>query len=221
VGTFNEDQARDETGKWTSGGGRDTTTVLEPRTALAEYQNYAFKRVNDELRSGTVSPETQARVQAIDKLIDEQKARNVDLVRGDGAGLSSVLFEKAGIRNLSLTRDNFMTPESQARIEALNNKLVGMEFTDKAFVSTSASEKIALDKFVPGSSEIKEYGGSGLVHISGRVKALDVDKHTGMGAKEQERLLPRNTRLRVEGVDIQAHPDGQRIYLEWDVRVVK
>jgi hypothetical protein len=222
---FDPNQPRDEDGRWTDGGAAgasgSTPTDIEPVVALTEYQNYGHARVNEELRSGKTTPETSARVAAMDALMAEQKERDLYVVRGDGAGVSSALFESAGITDLNLTADSLHTEEGRAAIADLNSRMVGREFVDHAFLSTSTDPDLALDKFVPGSYSITEFGGGGLVHIVGRSKSLDVDAITGMGAGESERLLPRDTRMRVTRVDLKPHPDGKRVFLDWQMEIVR
>ena len=167
--------------------------------------------------------EAQRRTDAIDRLIDAQPLKSFGGFRGDGAALSATLFEKAGIPNdLKFTSQDFFSPGPYGADinKTLTDELKGAEFVDGAFVSTSKSQAIALDKFVPGSSTMSRYGASGLVEITGKTKALDVDAVTGMRASEQERLLPRGTKFRVKDVQVKAHPDGKRIYLHWRVEIV-
>jgi hypothetical protein len=205
------------------GGGGDTgTEAMSSYSALYDYQNYAHGKINQDLREGKSSAAHDAYVAAIDKAFSDLPARNATVWRGDGAGLSVALFEAKPLpADFKINLAKIQFPE-QAR--AVNDQLTaqfnGMIVEDKAYLSTSSSQKIAVDKFVPGAYDISRFGGSGLVEISGKMKALDIEKITKMGSKEKERLLPRGAKLQVESVSIQPHPDGQRVYLHWKVSVV-
>jgi hypothetical protein len=219
-----------EGGEFTSGDGSGSESstdhsASEPKTtyeALYDYQNFAHSKINQDLRDGKTSAEHEQYVAALDKAFAEQPARNTTVWRGDGAGLSVALTEAKPLpSNFKLNIGSIHSLSQAHEVNAqLTEHFKGMVIEDKAYLSTSKSEKIAMDKFVPGNYDMSRFGASGLVEISGKMKALDIDAITKMGAKEKERLLPRGQRLRVEGVSLQPHPDGQRVYLHWKMSVV-
>lgn len=236
---YSEDQERDDHGRWTDGGGVSDATEPSARTrqdvmreegraaakhaldSLADYKNYSYRRINDSLRgTSPMTPETRADVKNIDSLFKGEKERGLLLYRGDGAAISSTLFEKAGIDPGRVSID--APVEELNRVEKmLNEKLVGAVFTDKAFVSTSRVEEPTINRHVPGSLELTRYGAGGLVEIYGRGKAIDVDNLSGFsGSDEKEWLLQRGTKFEIEHVNIRPHPDGKRLYLRWRVKLV-
>jgi hypothetical protein len=223
--SFDPDQERDEAGRFAGGGSSSgSERTAENRTeSLTSYQNYGYQTVNEELRGGKMSDATRQKVEDIDALINEEKAGDFVGYRGDGAALSAALFEDAQdiMGGQRISAESLFGQHADIE-DALNERLKGMEFVDRAFMSTSQDKEMTLEKFVPGAYEITEYGGSGFVEIYGAdVKSLNVDDRTKMGAKESERLLARGTALKVERVQIKPHPDGKRVYLHWQVRVVK
>ncbi len=206
-----------------SGGASASDTGMTQYSALYDYQNYAHAKINDDLRSGATSPAHEAYVAALDQSFEAVPERQHVLWRGDGAGLSVAMTDKNPLpADFKINASSLTFPSQRAAINAqLSAHFNGMIFEDKAYLSTSASQAIAMEKFVSVTYDISRYGGSGLVEISGRMRALDIDKITKMGAKEKERLLPRGLKLRVNGVSAQLHPDGKRVYLHWKVSVVK
>ena len=215
-------------GEFTSGdgGSESSSSAQSPEpmatySALRDYQNYAHNKINKDLREGKTSPEHEAYVAALDRAFDDVKAAKTTVYRGDGAGLGVALAEAKPLpKGFKVSLQNIAFPSEAAKVNAeLTAHFGGMVVEDKAYLSTSKSQDIAMDKFVPGSHDITEWTGSGLVEVSGRMKALDIDKITKMDAKEKERLLPRGAKLRVDSVSVQPHPDGKRVYLHWKVSV--
>lgn len=228
---YSEDQPRDEDGRWTDGGGE--SSAAEPPTvahsmssyeALYDYQNYAYGRINSQLREGKgLDEKGQQYVAAIDKAFDDTPTSAGKVFRGDGAGLSATLFEAYPLPNdFQINVRDFEPFNRRAlaeKVKLLNDTYAGKEFLDKAYVSTSTSRTLVMDKFVDGSLDIKKYGGVGLVEISGKVKKIDMDAATARKTTEKERLLPRDTAFTIESVDVLRHPDGKRVYLHWKVKV--
>ena len=210
-----------EGGEFTSGEGGGGEP-MSSYSALYDYQNYAHGKINRDLREGHTSADHDAYVAAIDAAFSEAPARSATVWRGDGSGLSVVLFEAKPLPGDF--KVNLGGIHSLEQAHAVNEQLTahfrGMVVEDKAYLSTSSSQKIAMDKFVPGNYDISRFGGSGLVEISGKMKSLDIEKITKMGSKEKERLLPRGTKMRIDSVSVQPHPDGERVYLHWKASVV-
>jgi hypothetical protein len=209
-------------GEFCSGGGGEQSAAKTGYEALYDHQNHAHGKINEDLRAGKTSPEHEAYVAAIDQAIADVPARAATVFRGDGAGFGVALAEANPLPDNFKVNLEQLTFPSQARTinEQLTAHFRGMVVEDKAYLSTSTSQAIALDKFVPGNYDITKWTGSGLVEISGKLQALDIDKVTKMGAKEKERLLPRGLKLRVDSVSVAPHPDGHRVYLHWKVSVV-
>jgi len=229
-----EDHPRDDDGKFASGGGggdddedndEDEYTSQpvggESASALYEYQNYAHGKINKTLRSGeSLDAKGAGYVAAIDEAFEAQKEESVYLFRGDGAGLSVAMFDSDPLpADFKVTLEDYGSPKWREAETMLNQRYAGKTFRDQAYVSTSRSEKLAMDKFVGGSYEVNRFGATGLVRISGKSKVLHVDSLTGMKAGEQEALLPRGTTFKVNMVKIDLHPDGKRVFLDWRVSV--
>lgn len=225
---YNPDQPRvpagsPDGGQWTDGGSTDGPVPggMSSADALTDYQNYAYARINETLRLGNdLDEKGKQYVAMIDKALEEQPVQSVNVWRGDGGGISVTLFEHEPLPNDFLVRrQDLHTPTGREAVRLLNDKYVGKVFRDNAYVSTSSSEHVTLDKFVSGSLEVTRFGAVGLVEIVGKSKAIDMDKMTGLVTEEQEQLLPRTTAFKIERVDIKPHPDGERLYLHWKVRV--
>lgn len=210
-------------GRGASSGGEGTGRQID---SLTTYQNYGYNKVNESLRSGIeLDAKGKQIVKDIDKIIEEQKPKDLFVFRGDGSVLSSELFSPAGIDLDENIESLYKRVEGGKglRIDSvnamLNKRLKGAVVEDKAFLSTSTSQEMVMEKFVPGSYKITRHGASGLVRISGKAKSVDVDSITGMGSGENERLLGRSTRLKIDNVQVLPHPDGKRLYLLWDAHI--
>jgi hypothetical protein len=189
-------QARDERGRWSSGGFKTygspdeffaanqsikesfSDTNYAQRQSLDIYQNGGYKILNDGLRKGNLEPTYQSTVKDIDDVIELS------------APLSQDTMLYRGIRS------------SPARNFDINNLQEGSILTDKAFTSTSASKEFA--------SNWKDESTSYLMSIEapagtkGTIPAFGVNKlyQTGAGLDyEAEFLLPRNTSMEITSIN--------------------
>jgi hypothetical protein len=230
---YSPDQPRDPAGsptggQWTDGEGNsgssegdNTSNEMSVFEALYDYQNYAYGKINASLREGKELDEKGKQyVRALDKAFEQTPITGIRVWRGDGAGISATLFEHDPLpQNFNVDLYNLNTSKGQEAVQLLNEKYVGKVFSDKAYVSTATSQRVVLDKFVFGSLNVSRFGAVGLIEITGKSKAIDMDKMTGRTTKEKERLLPRTTSFNIERVDIKPHPDGERVYLHWKVKI--
>jgi hypothetical protein len=222
-----------------SGGAGVGSTVggnISGEQALSEYQDQGYSTINSNLRSGKKDAVIDQKVEAIDSLFSKENVRDVYLIRGDGAGMSTQLFAHTGItkemQDAKLSLDNHDSffdkkpPSGTSWDNYLTSKLSGQVFEDKAFISTSKSESVVNKKFVDWGG-ISPHGGQGIVHISGKSKSLDVDSITGVKAGESEHLLPRGTKFKVNRVSVllgqregYTGTRGEGFRLRWDVEII-
>ena len=205
----------------TFGIGKEDPGVLDRTTAETFYQDNGYIPINEQLRREAVTPYVQRYVDTFDAAIEAQKAKDVYVFRGDGAGVSSTLFEEAKAflpKNFNVSYNDLFNKEKIDGINTLlQNTFKGTTFRDDGFLSTSKSQQLVKDKFLNGSHNITKFGGDGLMHIVGQTKFIDIDAITDI---ESERLLPRGTTMRVDNVSVKPHPDGERVYLDWRVSIV-
>jgi len=198
---------------------------------ILKYQNGAYQSINGSLRGETIKDEIKPIIDAHIKSLDEAMAPSTSdkyLFRGDGAGISAILFDSiSNLPNSASVDDVFFGKiEGKSYNEFFTEKLKGMEFTDKAFLSASTSQRVALDKFVPGTSSFSKFGASGLVEIKvpKGTKMLDVEKVSTMGAEEKEIILARGSRLRIDKVSFEPLQERDsstsRFYIRWQTTLV-
>jgi len=202
--------------------------------AVEFYQNNGYELINNYYRGqGKLSSENKGKAKKygdkMDSIIAEQSEQSYYAFRGDGAALSSVLFEKTGIskemKEPLSNHDDFFNkkpPSQDTWNNYFNNKLKGQVFEDKGFVSTSSSQKIAKERFVTGG-DISKYGCSGLIKIQGKGKFIDAGKYSTINA-EKELILPRNTKFKISSVravpfsrEGYSGTRGESFYLEYEV----
>lgn len=203
------------------------------RASVEAYQDGAFQSINGYLRGEKISAGLTNRVQLdiinLDAAMSASKEMSY-LYRGDGAAISSNLFEKIpGIfpTKISAEQALFGRIEGKTYAQYLNSKLKGKIFKDLAFTSTSLDSKLVMDNFVNGSTELTKYGATGVVEIIAPkgTSMLDVEKFSLMGAGEREVLLPRGTAFRIDMVDIRPYQSATstavRFYIRYVVSVIK
>ena len=207
-------------------------TKEQLRESLEGYQDGGFQKINGHLRGEEINlkfiDRTKTDIKNLDLLMKKSTSDHY-LYRGDGAGISSNLFEK--IPGMPTTRIKaekvlFERIEGKTYGQFLNSKLKGTIFKDNAFISTSRNSKLAMENFVGGSTELTKYGAQGFVEIIAPkgTKLLDVERVSLMGAKESEMILARGTKFKIEMVDIKPYPsEGRevRFYVRYVLSVVK
>ena len=151
---------------------------------------------------------------------DDGGASSVDLFKNTGVGKElSEYFKNNGFKNGSLPLDdnwkfmNIKAPDGQDWNSYFNSKLKNKEFTELGYSSTSLNQK-GIEGFHGGSSEISPIGMATNLNITipyGK-KIIDTIQITGASEgrwkKEQEIILPRNTKFRVDMANFKISPDA-------------
>ncbi len=198
---------------------------------ILKYQNGAYQSINGYLRGEDIKEDVVDKVKQDIEILDKNMSLSTNdkyLFRGDGAGISSTLFDMIPNLPHDASLDDVLFGgkiEGKSYNDFFTEKLKGVEFTDKAFLSSSSSQSVAMDKFVYGATSFSKFGASGLVQIFApkNTKMLDVEKVSMMGAKEREFILARGTKLRVDKVSfepLQHEGTETRFYIKWQVTVV-
>lgn len=184
---FNEDQPRDEMGRWAafdaSNGIREAASDAGLSNAVATYQSTLFDSINNELRYDIPDRHKdiikKLDMAAIDTTSDK-------LYRGLDSNFTKEIVNKYNIKD---TND----------IQELKTKLVGKTFRDKSFMSTTRDLSIAAD-----FARDKGGGKTTVLQIEGKKKGIEVTKYVkNMRArKEQEFLIDRGTSLKIKDVSL-------------------
>jgi len=219
----------------------DIVTDPEPITpykALSDYQNYAYTAINDYLRKTNhvkQNPQQTKNIQNMIKTIDSEMENNPlksdKLVfRADSAGISSDAFEKTGLTNIfkdtfgkeSLTLEDFI--KNHKLIDKIREKLVGYEYTEKAYLSTGSDKENTMNRFLAPSRDISKYGVTGLINliVPKGTPAIRIADYTGLedelGGKIDEYLIGRDQTIVIDQVYIRP-ADDDRLYLEYDAHI--
>lgn len=219
----------------------DIVTDPEPITpykALSDYQNYAYTAINDYLRKTNhvkQNPQQTKNIQNMIKTIDSEMENNPlksdKLVfRADSAGISSDAFEKTGLTNIfkdtfgkeSLTLEDFI--KNHKLIDKIREKLVGYEYTEKAYLSTGSDKENTMNRFLAPSRNISKYGVTGLINliVPKGTPAIRIADYTGLedelGGKIDEYLIGRDQTIVIDQVYIRP-ADDNRLYLEYNAHI--
>ena len=219
----------------------DIVTDPEPITpykALSDYQNYAYTAINDYLRKTNhvkQNPQQTKNIQNMIKTIDSEMENNPlksdKLVfRADNAGISSDAFEKTGLTNIfkdtfgkeSLTLEDFI--KNHKLIDKIREKLVGYEYTEKAYLSTGSDKENTMNRFLAPSRDISKYGVTGLINliVPKGTPAIRIADYTGLedelGGKIDEYLIGRDQTIVIDQVYIRP-ADDNRLYLEYNAHI--
>lgn len=219
----------------------DIVTDPEPITpykALSDYQNYAYTAINDYLRKTNYvkqNPQQTKNIQNMIKTIDSEMENNTlksdKLVfRADNAGISSDAFEKTGLTNIfkdtfgkeSLTLEDFI--KNHKLIDKIREKLVGYEYTEKAYLSTGSDKENTMNRFLAPSRDISKYGVTGLINliVPKGTPAIRIADYTGLedelGGKIDEYLIGRDQTIVIDQVYIRP-ADDDRLYLEYNAHI--
>lgn len=219
----------------------DIVTDPEPITpykALSDYQNYAYIAINDYLRKTNhvkQNPQQTKNIQNMIKTIDSEMENNTlksdKLVfRADNAGISSDAFEKTGLTNIfkdtfgkeSLTLEDFI--KNHKLIDKIREKLVGYEYTEKAYLSTGSDKENTMNRFLAPSRDISKYGVTGLINliVPKGTPAIRIADYTGLedelGGKIDEYLIGRDQTIVIDQVYIRP-ADDNRLYLEYNAHI--
>lgn len=164
-------------GSGSSSSGQSTSTVKLSKSqenALTKYSGSAHQTINSGLRSGKLSASDKKTVAELDSAM-KASDKKMELIG------NPKLYRAADI------------PEIKNALKQ-NKNLVGVEFTDKGFVSTTKSLDVA-KSFQRGDSQIL------IVSAPKGTKMIDMAKHSEFGDKEQEVLLSRGLKFKVTKVE--------------------
>lgn len=176
---FDPNQPRDEAGRWS------------PVGAYISEQGF---EMNELCRQGY--GDDDSRVTGLDEIINEKGTQyDGELYRGMDNQFTEWAEVESGIR----FDDNDMGIDA----------LVGVEFTDQAFSSTTTDENIALDFATRGNGR-----GTYMV-ITKSPKSLDVTDVMGADVNwQEERILPRNTTFKITSAKTTSINGSDVLYLE-------
>ena len=186
---YDEDQPRDEAGRFSSnGGGGDNRTysevvrernLIEEQVALRAYTSYDFLSINTALRNDKAEVQGTT-ITALDRLIATQPplTESVTVYRGVVGSIA----------------------------EELSQLEEGDTFTDKAYSSTSLQESVA--EHFGSTGGFRDYDTPTLklsITIPEGSRVLNVDSYSAANGlterQESEFLLPRGSTFEVQGFD--------------------
>jgi hypothetical protein len=206
-------------------------TEEQLRESLEGYQDGGFQKINGHLRGEEINPKFISRAKADIRNLDLLMKKSTEdhyLFRGDGAGISADLFEKIPNlpHNIPAEEVLFGRIQGKTYTQFLNDRLKGITFTDKAFVSTSRNSRLAMENFVGGSTSFSKYGCQGYAEIMVKrgTKLIDVEKVSLMGAGESEMMLTRGLKYKIENVIIEPYQhEGleSRFYIKYLLSIVE
>jgi hypothetical protein len=212
---------------------------VSPEKALSDYQNYAYTAINDYLRKSNMvkqDPHQTKNIQNLIKTIDSEMNANplksdILVFRADNGGISTDAFEKLGItknfkdifnKDYISFEDTYSMKPSLEKI--LNDKLVGYEYKEKAFMSTGRYKENVMNRFLSPSLNLSPYGITGLVNlmVPKGTNALQIAKYTGLedelGGKIDEYLIDRDQTVVIDHVFVRP-ADDDRFYLEFNAHI--
>jgi hypothetical protein len=181
---YSEDQERDDHGRWTGGGSASLST--DQITTVKKYAIDEYHRINESLRNKEIE---DAQVRAGFRPEVEQHIKNLDNAIASQVPTTSTTTVYRGITG-----------------DFIKDLKEGDVFTDKAFLSVSAEKNSAyqfagmLDAFFNGEKatiSITVPAGTKMLNVEDVLKSNDAD---WIEQGEQERLLARNTSLRIDRV---------------------
>lgn len=178
---------------------------VSPSRALSEYKDYRYTQINDYLRgkldNTQDTSEVMGYVNALDSLF--KKEGDIHTYRADGGGVLASILENEPDLRLKLKEfkgyDHNKYFNNMGKVKEAFDNLVGKEYLEKAYMSTSTSDRI-IKKFSDGG-DLSEWGVPAYLNISGKSKYIKMGEY--MTDTEQEILLPRNTKLRIDSIRIE------------------
>jgi hypothetical protein len=175
------------------------------------------------------------KIQTLDAAFAARDPEDVDVWRGSQTdthetGLLSRIIAQAGVKpdGFDLKKGRgVLDPDKVAR---LGERLKGVAFEDKGFVSTSRSQTIGggFAGIIPITPDDDEDAGGVwasnarvVYHITGKVRALPMTEvYGGDSGPEQETLLARGTRFRVKGARALERKIGQPPTIAIELEVI-
>ena len=193
--------------------------------AISEYQDYGFSEVNSALREGR---ELEGEAAFIDEGLSrafesrEPLKMPIRVERDSGMALTVEAFEKANNPIISKARDGslyeaWMNPEIRG---ALKEVLVGYEFEEKGYVSTS-SDHDAFVSFSEGRGNQDAFTSFGCketlsIRVPEGTKVLDLgDDGYIAGSGEHEVILNKGGTLRVQDVMYDHETQSLQLFCEY------
>ncbi len=196
---MNEDQPRDELGRFTfSEGGNATNSGKSDSAgaairaaasdgmlsnAVAVYQSVLFDSINNELRYDKPD-KFRDTIKVLDRAATDKT--NDKLYRGLDSNFTKDIIQKHGIKDVN-------------DIHELKAKLVGKTIHDKSFMSTTRDLSVAAD-----FARDKGGGKTTVLQIEGAKKGIEVTKHVNnlRARKEKEFLIDRGATLKIKDVSL-------------------
>jgi hypothetical protein len=189
--SFNEDQPRDEMGRWTSGGGAsignaaqktwEATTNHDELTALEERAASAYTAGGDVINSMIREDRGQ-----------ELTVQDRDTIAGMDAMIRSAqptAEDTVLYRGVNPSPDTFLTTQGMGGVAPpdFGSMKAGDEFTDKGFISTTTDPEIG-ERFATQSGTQLE------IHAPAGTQGLSIAAARGADVLgESETVLPRGT----------------------------
>lgn len=191
-------------------------------TAMKRYQTFdGADAINRMLRRGIIGESELAiknalpEINALDASFAKTEPVDVSVYRGmSKGGAPPGLFSNMP----TITEAELVTAEDlEIAGRRISASLRGIEFVDYGYVSTTTDSELADDYKKWGTKALNPADGiASIFKISGKIRALPINKITGFGVEET--LLNRGATFRVESVKV-VRLKGV-VHLEWDVRVI-
>lgn len=175
------------------------------RSAFTSYQMSEYAEINAALRAGRPAENrlTRSQTAVMDKAFkDLPGPMEIDVFRGAGKTLTAKLLRYVTTANVSSL--NFTDNKKEETSKILTQNIKGVEFDDKAFLSTSKSKKNAFG-FGNLGSKIKS-----VIHITGQAKGFYLNDITNYeegvdpAESEQEILLDRGHSFKITHVTVES-----------------
>jgi hypothetical protein len=183
---YNPTQPRGKDGKWIIGGASRDMLSSGQIAAMETYRGEGYAEINGGLRDGTLSGDDPT-VEEIDSVINTSNPESFDCYRGGDSSFTQTLYDEAGLQAMD-------DPAG----------LIGKEFVDDGYMSTTTNEDIAYN-FEKGKYS---------THIEIKAENLgyaDMEKIFPDDPRaEGERVLPRGTKLKITAAEF----DGDTYWLE-------
>jgi hypothetical protein len=189
---YDPDEARDDHGEWTDGGGGSsdfsTEEQISPEPDINYYVSDKGLVLNDELRKNpdSISPQEKEVVKNLDNKINQQgKTFTGKLYRGLDDKYVSALYKSVGTNDPT--------------------QLAGVTIKDPGYISTSESKLTA--------SEFSRSGGA-IIEITSSSKSFNVSEHVSKDfSGEREHLFPRGSTMKIQSAERVVDSSGRAMMM--------
>lgn len=203
----------------------EDTSVVNSASAIAKYQDYGYKAVNEALRKGEALEGNAAYIdEGLQKAFSEAEPlpARMTVERDSGMAVTAEAFEKADNPVLRRTMSGSLmeawrNPEIRKAIE---DTLIGYEFEDKGYTSTSSDHKAFAD-FANGNGGEDYFSSFGCketmaIGIPQGSKVLDLgDSGFIAGSGEHEVILNKGGHYTIRDVDYDYETQSLRLYCDY------